>query len=349
MSVPFSILASLAIAFSGADRAGDLVIREIESLKAPVYDRARAKEPNYRQEFLTERGTFVKSRNDLILKLWQSDSEHPKMAEYLALRWKEFEGGEIKDYDEYLKREAEDIASFKKANRRLSPEIKEVVAAAETNVKVDEALNHDRPAGKFVDDFIKAFPKSKQAESMLLNVSYSTTGDDKRKILNKFIQLFPDSPRVSMMKAGLRQLDGVGQPFALSFSDTLSGKPIDIADYQGKVVVIDYWATWCGPCRASMPELKKTYAELKDKGMVVLGISLDYKPSDDAVQKVKEYTSTNGYDWPQYVQGDGWQSQFSAGWGINSIPCTFVVGKDGKLASINPANLKNEVIRLLAK
>ena len=98
-----------------------------------------------------------------------------------------------------------------------------------------------------------------------------------------------------------------------------------------------------------MPELKKIYAELKDKGMVVVGVSLDNAPMDDAVKKVKEYTAANGYEWVQYVQGNGWKSDFSTSWGINSIPCTFVIDKDGKLASINPADIKAEVNRLLAK
>ena len=349
MALPLNSLIALSFIFSASDRIGDPIVRDIESLKAPVYEPARAKEPNYVNDYLAGRATFTASRNEMIMKLWQADPEHPKMAEYLALRWKEFEGGRIKDYDAYLKRETADIADFKKANPKLSPEIKEVVAASEANVKVDDAMSHDKSALPIVLDFVKAFPKSKYAESMMVNVSYSVNGDEKRQLLSRFLKMYPDSPRASMMKAGLRQLDGVGKPFDLNFTDTLSGQSINLIDYKGKVVVIDFWATWCGPCRASMPELKKIYAELKDKGMVVVGVSLDNAPMDDAVKKVKEYTAANGYEWVQYVQGNGWKSDFSTSWGINSIPCTFVIDKDGKLASINPADIMAEVNRLLAK
>jgi thiol-disulfide isomerase/thioredoxin len=129
----------------------------------------------------------------------------------------------------------------------------------------------------------------------------------------------------------VRRNEQVGKPFELSFTDATTGNPVSIGDLKGKVVVVDFWATWCGPCVAEMPKMKQLYAEYKPKGVEFVGVSLDQPESKGGLTALKEFVAKNEIKWPQYYQGKFWDSEFSTSWGVNSIPCMFVLDADGNL------------------
>jgi thiol-disulfide isomerase/thioredoxin len=99
-----------------------------------------------------------------------------------------------------------------------------------------------------------------------------------------------------------------------------------VAAHKGKVVLIDFWATWCGPCRAEFPNVKKTYQDYHDKGFDIVGISLDQDKG-----KLADYMKENGVTWQQYFDGKGWENKLAAKYGIRSIPATILVDADGKI------------------
>ena len=123
---------------------------------------------------------------------------------------------------------------------------------------------------------------------------------------------------------------------ALPFrATTIDGKPINFpADYKGKVVLLDFWATWCPPCRAEMPKVVAAYNQYHDKGFEVLSVSLDHaKKGPELLQFVKEY----GMSWPQIYDGQYWQAAVAKQYGVHSIPCPVLV--DGDTGTIIAADL----------
>jgi thiol-disulfide isomerase/thioredoxin len=106
----------------------------------------------------------------------------------------------------------------------------------------------------------------------------------------------------------------------------LAGKPLSIAGYKGKVVLIDFWATWCGPCRAELPNVIEIYQKNHVQGFEIIGVSLD---SDRA--KLDSFLKSKGMTWAQYFDGEGWSNKLAKKYGVNSIPMTYLLDREGKI------------------
>jgi peroxiredoxin len=122
----------------------------------------------------------------------------------------------------------------------------------------------------------------------------------------------------------------IGGTMKIAFT-ALDGTQVDLAAMKGKVVLVDYWATWCAPCVASLPEIKTAYDRYHDKGFEVIGISLDHV-KDKA--KVETFLEDKKLPWPQSFDGKGWSTPLAASYGISAIPATFLIGKDGRISAI---------------
>ncbi len=130
---------------------------------------------------------------------------------------------------------------------------------------------------------------------------------------------------------------GIGDTMDLKFTAT-NGNEIDISALRGKVILVDFWATWCGPCIQEMPNVIEAYENYHDKGFEVVGISLD-----DDIAVLEEFMSDNGMLWPQYFDGKSWGNEIAGAYGIKGIPATFLIGKEGKIIATNLRGQELEV------
>ncbi|MCW3098847.1 MAG: Peroxiredoxin [Chthonomonadaceae bacterium] len=119
-------------------------------------------------------------------------------------------------------------------------------------------------------------------------------------------------------------------PLPITGND-MAGKTVSLDQYKGKVLLLDFWATWCGPCVAELPNVIAAYDKYHAKGFEIVGISLDQANQKD---KVVKFAQDKKMTWRQIYDGKYWQADNAVAFGIQAIPFTLLVGKDGKIAAV---------------
>jgi thiol-disulfide isomerase/thioredoxin len=131
----------------------------------------------------------------------------------------------------------------------------------------------------------------------------------------------------------LRRMNLMGRPIEIS-GTLLDGNKVDWDSYRGKVVLVDFWATWCGPCRAEVPNILNMYAAYHDKGFEVLGVSLD-----STTEKAEKYVDEMGIPWPSLFSPNederGWDNPLARYYGITGIPTAILVDQEGNVVHMD--------------
>jgi len=189
-------------------------------------------------------------------------------------------------------------------------------------------------AGKEIRTFAARYADTDAAVQAKMQATVIARLTENKEVENELVSVLEskhlETPGVRELLKQLGRSTYVGKPFKAELT-RLDGTKLTLPDdLKGKVVVVDFWATWCPPCRASMPHMKSVYAKYQPKGVEFVGISLDQSRAD-----LEKYVKDQAISWIITYTGKGWQDPTARHYGISGIPSVWVVGKDGKVASDN--------------
>jgi thiol-disulfide isomerase/thioredoxin len=137
----------------------------------------------------------------------------------------------------------------------------------------------------------------------------------------------PDQNLADAARRRLLKAEMIGKPVDIRFTAT-DGSTVDTQALRGKVVLIDFWASWCPDCIREMPTVRKAYQKYKDKGLTILGISLD---KDE--QALSNFVAKKLIPWPQDFDGKGWETELAMKYGVSAIPEMWLINQEGAVIS----------------
>lgn len=184
-----------------------------------------------------------------------------------------------------------------------------------------------------LDQYVKDYPKSPDAAEALLQLGIAKefAGQDQEAIAfyGRLASEFPQAPSAPKAQGAKTRLTSVGKPITLK-GQGVDGKPVDLAKYRGKIVLVHYWATWCEPCKADMAQLKELKAKYGKPGFELIGVNLDTNAKDAA-----EYLKQNKLPWAQIYEPGGLESRLANELGILTLPTMILIDEKGNVVDRN--------------
>lgn len=176
--------------------------------------------------------------------------------------------------------------------------------------------------------FIIDFPKSYAALGELLYWTNESNYKEAAELYTAIASELKTTDKAKEIEAHIKNLDvtQVGKPFVDFTMNDAQGKAVQLSSYKGKYVLLEFWASWCGPCRAENPNLREQYAKFKDKGFNILGVSLD-----DKEDRWKKALEKDNLPWTQVSDLKGWHNSAAIQYGVRAIPANFLISPEGKI------------------
>jgi peroxiredoxin len=217
--------------------------------------------------------------------------------------------------------------------------------AIETAIELDY-LDGMKSANKALD-IAKYYLSINEIENTLKWISTSVDrGFQNYFVFDKYdiYKALRGDKRLNALIDRMKENVGLGKPIQLFTRKDLAGETISPEKYLGNVLLIDFWATWCAPCLAEIPNLKKHYTEFHGKGFEIIGISLDQDK-----EKLDRYLLENKIEWPIVFGGKGWQDETKEMFGVKNVPASWLIDKKGivRYFCLKGVDLRNAIIELM--
>jgi peroxiredoxin len=202
--------------------------------------------------------------------------------------------------------------------------------SAKDSASLKRLENEYRDLSKQSREYSKAYisthPKSLVSVCELYGLTY---GKDFNELDKLYQGLDPQVKETLAAKKFARQLGilkrtAIGQPFIDFTQKDINGNPVSLSSLKGKCFLLDFWASWCGPCRAENPNVLKAYNHYKDKGLNIIAVSLDEDQG-----KWREAVAQDNMPWTQVSDLKGWRNQAAREYGVEGIPTNFLVDPNG--------------------
>ena len=337
--------AQMLITTEAQDQAASAedLLAKYKAVEFPTYDASKREDQAYVQEYIKAQQEATKARAEIgrqFLTAYPGHAEAPAIAKATIPAMM----GVARD-----PAGAQALIDSLLASEEASADLKREVKILNVNAMM---MRRESPDAVWAatEKLRAEYPAEEQIAGLMARVADMSEGEAKIERLQATLDAFPDSRFTKYTKGKIRQAESVGKPFEISFTNALTGEQVTSEDLKGKVVVVDFWATWCGPCIAEIPHMKELYAQYKDKGVEFVGISLDQPEDKGGKEALLNYCKENQITWPQYYQGAFWDGEFSTAWGINSIPAIFIVDAEGNLHSTEARGKLDQLIpELIAK
>ena len=330
----------------------DKLWKEVEQATRPPVPppewQGRRPTPEQIEKFRSEQSVLLGAAADKVKDFYTRFPNHPKAGE---ARQKELEVLQFAVYlgntNKLATLEAREQERLK--DPKLSEDEKFEIRAQAVQRGVMQKQEQGEAAmlaaqDKGARELLKDFPKREEVYQMLLEVAAESESDKARGIAKEVLAASVSEPLKTTAQGLLNKLDALGKPLDIKFT-SVDGREVDLKKMEGKVVLVDFWATWCGPCVAELPNVKAAYDKLHPKGLEIVGISFDADKG-----RLEKFVADQKMGWPQYFDGKRWENKIGQQYGINSIPAMWLVDKKGNLRDMNArGGLEEKVEKLLAE